>query len=279
MNGFRRQHGSGVSAAIVLATTLCLGSLLWLQFGETTATEPAPRGPSAKGKSTPETGGAAPVEREPKIVATLTGKVVSIADGDTLTILTDDKQQVKVRLEGIDTPERGQAFGSKAKDALADMVFGKSVTIRKTGTDKYDRTLGFVEVDGTDVNLNLVENGWAWHYTKYNSQEKFAKAEIAARTAKRGLWSQDGAMAPWDFRAMMKKPEITPSTAVGPPATKGDLPTITPGSASPDASREQFWLNTSSNVRHNSNCKNFSNTKRGRFCGPSEGKACGICGG
>lgn len=277
MDGFRRRRNSGVSAAIVLATTLCLGSLLWLQFGETTAKEPAAGSPSAKSRSTPGTA-ATPATCEPKIVETLTGKVVSIADGDTLTILTDDKLQVKVRLEGIDTPERGQAYGNKAKDALSDMVFGKAVTIRKTGTDKYDRTLGFVDVDGTDVNLKLVEDGWAWHYTKYNCQEKFAKAEVAARTAKRGLWSQDNPMAPWDFRAL-KKLTITPSTTGGTPATTDALPTITPKSEAPDAPRGQFWLNTGSNVRHNAKCKNFSNTKRGRFCGPNDGKACGICGG
>jgi endonuclease YncB( thermonuclease family) len=83
---------------------------------------------------------------------TFSGKVVSIADGDTLTVLVD-RQQVKIRLEGIDTPEKGQPFGTKAKEALSRLVFGKTVAVRSIGTDKYKRTLGraFVRIDDKTI--------------------------------------------------------------------------------------------------------------------------------
>ncbi|WLD13300.1 thermonuclease family protein [Planctellipticum variicoloris] len=210
---------------------------------------------------------------EPRIVETLTGKVIRIADGDTLTILTDDNLQVKIRLEGIDAPERGQAYGMRATTALAEMVSGRVVNVHTTGTDKYDRTLGFVEVDGTDVNLKLVEDGWGWHFTKYNSQEKFATAERAARAAKRGLWAQDRPMAPWDYRGL-EKPVIVPAGFVGPRITAAEKPEIVPAS-----STRKFWLNTGTGVRHNSRCRNFANTNHGYFCRSTEGRACGICGG
>lgn len=210
---------------------------------------------------------------EPRIVETLTGRVIRIADGDTLTILADGNRQVKIRLEGIDAPERGQDYGTKSMAALAEMVSGKVVHVYATGTDKYGRTLGLVEVDGTNVNLKLVEDGWAWHYKKYNGQEKFATAEKAARTAKRGLWAHASPMAPWDYRALDKL-IIVPAGTSGPSMTAADKPAIVPA-----ASTDRFWLNTGTGVRHNARCKNFLNTKRGHVCGPTEGRACGICGG
>ena len=105
---------------------------------------------------------------------TFYGKVVSIADGDTLTVLVD-RQQVKVRLEGIDCPEKGQPFGTKAKQALSELVFGKTVAVRSIGTDKYKRTLGrvFVRVEGetSDVNHSLVAQGLAWWYRAYSDDK------------------------------------------------------------------------------------------------------------
>jgi endonuclease YncB( thermonuclease family) len=120
---------------------------------------------------------------------TLTGKVVGIADGDTLTLLVD-KTQVRVRLEGIDTPEWAQPFGRKAGQALAKIVFGKVVQVNDLGKDRYGRTLGIVRLDRRNVNLELVREGWAWWYRKYAPKNKeLAAAEAAARKAKRGLWA------------------------------------------------------------------------------------------
>ena len=179
--------------------------------------------------------------------------MVGVSDGDTITLLVD-KKTIKIRLEGIDAPEAKQSFGTRSKQALSDMVFDKEVVIRKTGQDRYGRSLGFVTRDGIDINSKMIQDGWAWHYEKYNQDSKFADLERQARAAKRGLWAEPNPLAPWDFRDR-QKPKAEPS--------KGG----------------EHWLNTSSNVRHNESCEHFSKTKKGRLCGPNDGKACGICGG
>lgn len=191
----------------------------------------------------------------------LEGKVVSIADGDTITILTADKLQVKVRLSGIDTPERKQAFGEKAKQALSYKVFGKKVTLKGTSKDRYGRSLGDVYHAGRWINLEMVQEGWAWHYKQYSNDQKLADAEVAARKIRRGLWSAPAPLPPWDYRrgsksASSKAADKTPTKAV-----------------------IGYWLNTSSSVRHNSNCPHYENTKRGEPCTKTAGKAGGCCGG
>lgn len=191
----------------------------------------------------------------PKVVEEFTGKVIGVTDGDTITVLVN-KESIKVRLEGIDAPESGQSFGTKSKQSLSEMVFGKRVTIKKTGEDRYGRTLGFVMVGEVDANAKMIQDGWAWHFKKYNDEDRLAKLEVEAREAKRGVWAETSPLAPWDYRARQKTPERK--------------------DADPAA---LFWLNTSSNVRHNERCEHFKNTKKGRLCGPNDGKACGICGG
>jgi endonuclease YncB( thermonuclease family) len=188
--------------------------------------------------------------------ATLTGKVVKIADGDTLTLLVD-KTQIRVRLEGIDTPERGQPFGRKAGQALAKKVFGKVVQVDDLGRDRYGRRLGTVRLDKRNVNLDLVREGWAWRYRKYAPKNKeLASAEAAARKAKRGLWADAKPIPPWDWRQSERDKRLK---------SRSDVDT-------------GYWLNTSTGVRHNRSCRNYRNTKRGRPCGAEEGKACGMCG-
>lgn len=148
-----------------------------------------------------------PVDDVPK---ELTGKVVSIADGDTITILTAEKKQVKIRFNGIDAPERGQPFGTKSKEFLSHLVGEKSVRIVTHGKDRYGRTIGEVFVrleksaasdpDG-NVNVMLVANGFAWHYVQYAPDSKeLAAAEQQARELKLGLWADPGAVAPWEWR-------------------------------------------------------------------------------
>lgn len=192
------------------------------------------------------------VAAPPKITEELTGKVIGVSDGDTIKVLVN-REQVTVRLEGIDAPEAKQSFGTKSKQALSEMIFGKTIVVKKTGDDRFGRTLGFILLGDTDVNAKMIQDGWAWHFKKYNDEERLSKLEQEARESKRGLWAESDPLAPWDYRARQKK-------SGGEPAT-------------------MFWLNTSSNVRHNQNCKHFQNTKRGRLCGPSDGKPCGICGG
>ena len=129
-----------------------------------------------------------------------TGKVVKITDGDTIVVLIEGNQQVKIRLEGIDCPESNQDFGNRAKQTVSDLCFRKNVVIQKSGEDRYGRTLGFVFVGDVNVNKELLRLGLAWHYKQYNKDEEFAKLEQEARKKKIGLWSQPNPVAPWDFR-------------------------------------------------------------------------------
>ncbi|MAD57874.1 MAG: hypothetical protein CMK44_04785 [Porticoccus sp.] len=128
------------------------------------------------------------------------GTVVRIADGDTLTLLTHPKKYVKVRLAGIDAPEKNQPFGSKAKMVLTRLVFLRKVLIEEQTKDRYGRTVGIVIVDGQNVNYELVKQGLAWVYRKYTDDEVLYKLEAQAKTKKIGLWSGEKAIPPWVWR-------------------------------------------------------------------------------
>jgi endonuclease YncB( thermonuclease family) len=135
---------------------------------------------------------------------TFTGKVVNVADGDTITVLTVGNQSVKVRLAGIDCPEGGQAFGNKAKQFLAAKVAGKRVRIVPESTDRYGRTIGMVFLNGLNVNEQIIANGYGWVYRQYCTAshcDGWLKKEAAARKAKLGLWRDKNPQAPWDWRA------------------------------------------------------------------------------
>ena len=142
--------------------------------------------------------------------ATLTGRIVSISDGDTVTLLDANLQQHKIRLSGIDAPEKLQPFGNRSRLHLGTLVFGKHVTADCPKTDRYKRAVCRIEVDGVDANLAQVEAGMAWHYKEYAREQRltdrwrYAKAEDGARAAKRGLWSDRAAEAPRDFRKARK---------------------------------------------------------------------------
>lgn len=131
--------------------------------------------------------------------ADFSGEVVSVADGDTITVLVERKQ-VKIRLIEIDAPEKKQAFGNKAKQVLADMVFGKDVQVEEHGKDKYKRTLGRVLVNGLDTNAEMVRQGYAWVYRKYSSNPDLLRLEAEAREARRGLWFDADPIPPWEWR-------------------------------------------------------------------------------
>ena len=127
-------------------------------------------------------------------------RVVGVHDGDTITGLDENKVQHKVRLDAIDAPELGQAFGQAAKKALSDKVFGKDVVVVPKTKDKYGRTIGHVMIDGRDVNLELLEEGLVWHYKHYDHNARLSRAEDDARAAKKGLWADGSAVPPWEWR-------------------------------------------------------------------------------
>jgi endonuclease YncB( thermonuclease family) len=124
---------------------------------------------------------------------------------DTLTVLTAQRQQHRVRLSGIDAPERRQAFGQVSKQHLSDLVYDKTVTIVFHKRDRYKRILGQVLVNGADAGLDQIETGMAWHYKRYEREQStedrvaYARAEETARAEGRGLWRDPRPVPPWEF--------------------------------------------------------------------------------
>lgn len=149
--------------------------------------------------------------------AQLTGRVVSIADGDTLTLLDSEQRQHKIRLAGIDAPEKAQPFGQKSKASLSALVFQRDVEVVGSKQDRYGRTLGKVMAADPncnvpacpkihDVNQMQVMSGMAWWYRAYardqspTDQKSYEDAESTARASRRGLWADDNPVPPWDWR-------------------------------------------------------------------------------
>jgi len=130
------------------------------------------------------------------------GKVVSIEDGDTITVLRD-KEQVIIRLYGIDCPEDGQPFGKEAKQFTSKMVFGKVVEVEPVDMDRYGRTEALVTIFQRLVNEELVNAGFAWVHTRYCDRpvcERWKVLEPEARDDKQGLWAEPYSTPPWDYR-------------------------------------------------------------------------------
>ena len=129
----------------------------------------------------------------------LSGTVVAVHDGDTISIRTRDAT-IRVRLYGIDCPEYRQPFSARARQFTSKMAFKRHVTVRGQGTDQYDRLLGRVFVDGVELNEALVRNGLAWHYEIRVSDRALAEAERYARAARVGIWSEPKPVPPWRWR-------------------------------------------------------------------------------
>ena len=138
--------------------------------------------------------------------ATISGQIVGVVDGDTVDVLTADHEQIRIRVAGIDAPEKGQAFGQRSKQKMAELVFGKPATVQFDKRDRYGRTIGKVFVNGRDAGLALLDAGLAWHYKKYEKEQSesdrwtYADAEQNARRSRVGLWVDAEPVAPWDWR-------------------------------------------------------------------------------
>ena len=135
------------------------------------------------------------------VLADFTGPVISVLDGDTIEVLHNQHPE-RIRLHGIDCPEKGQAYGTRAKHATSALVFGKEVTLQTHGKDRYKRTLADVFLsDGTHVNHELVKDGWCWWYRKYAPKDIEIKTlEEQARQSKKGLWGERAPVPPWEWR-------------------------------------------------------------------------------
>ena len=128
-------------------------------------------------------------------------KVVAITDGDTFKGLTDKNEEIKFRIHGIDAPEKKQAFGTKSKEYLSDLIFGKTVGIKEQSKDRYGRLVVWVyTTERKDVSAEMLKAGMAWHYKKYDDSRQYADFENEAREKKIGLWLDANPIEPWNFR-------------------------------------------------------------------------------
>jgi micrococcal nuclease len=174
-------------------------------------------------------------------VYAFTGKCVGVTDGDTITVMHNGQGE-RIRLHGIDAPERGQDFGRKAKSFVSDLVFKKVVTIQPMDTDRYGRTVGMVFVDGLNVNREIVKAGYAWVYRNYCTQrfcDEWLEVERIARQSGIGLWRHSDAIPPWHYR-------------------KGQRSAATIGPQSLVQQSGVYHGNQKSHVFHGPNCRQFN---------------------
>jgi len=140
----------------------------------------------------------------------LSARVVGVSDGDTITVLDNNNSQYKVRLSGIDAPEKKQPFGQASKQSLSELVYDKQVIVDWHKNDRYGRIVGKVLLNRADINLMQVKRGLAWHYTKYQKEQPsedrliYLNALKDAQKAKQGLWTEPNPIAPWDWRKINK---------------------------------------------------------------------------
>jgi endonuclease YncB( thermonuclease family) len=178
---------------------------------------------------------------------TFTGEVVAVLDGDSLRVLRDG-HEVEVRLHGADAPEGGQTNAAVCRRALSNLVFGRAVTVDVVDIDRYRRSVSRVSLDGQDVGLEMIRGGFAWHYTEYSNDARYAAAERDARAARRGLWQDPKPIAPWAYRA--QKAGRTRDTA--PPTGRHTVTTTAePAPAGP------WHGNVSSHVFHAPGCQQY----------------------
>lgn len=147
-------------------------------------------------------------------------RVVGVSDGDTLTCLAANNQQIKVRLSQIDAPESRQAYGTAAKDKLSGLVFGKNVALNIQDKDRYGRTVAEVFIGNVNTNKEMVKQGYAWAYRQYIKDQDYVTLENQARAAKRGLWSDANPINPADFRRGVKQGTYTAPTTTNSGAIK-----------------------------------------------------------
>jgi micrococcal nuclease len=138
--------------------------------------------------------------QEEEVGEMISGKVVGIADGDTFTLLTEDKSQKKIRLYGIDCPEKRQPFGSVAKQKLSELIFGKQVQVEFRTYDRWRRIVGIVFCNDQNINEAMISTGMAWHFTRYDDNPRWITLQERTKKKRIGLWSDDSPTPPWEWR-------------------------------------------------------------------------------
>ena len=199
--------------------------------------------------------------------AEFSSPVVSVLDGDTIEVLHNHHPE-RIRLSGIDCPEKGQAFGKKAKQFTSTLVYGKEVTIQVLRKDRHGRTVADVVLsDGTNVSRELVRAGLAWWYRQYSKDESLGALEEEARQAKRGLWADPNPIPPWELRH--PKQGRTP-------LARGNL--LSEPRENPDTTPTPIIGNRNSHVYHRPDCPNYTATapkNRVMFNSAAEAEAAG----
>lgn len=136
----------------------------------------------------------------------MTARVVGVADGDNITILTPLNKQILIRLYGIDCPAEGQSFGVQAKQFTSGQCFGMTIQYQLMGIDRFDRTIARVFLDdGRELNLEILKAGFAWHFERYGKRQAYVDAEAEARKAGVGLWADPNPTPPWNWRQEKRK--------------------------------------------------------------------------
>lgn len=164
----------------------------------------------------------AALAQEPVEEVGLIGRTVGITDGDTLTVLVEGQREMRVRLAEIDAPERGQPWGTRARQTLSELVYGQEVRVVEQDVDRWGRTVARVYVGETDVNARMVELGAAWAYTRYLTDRSIAELEDRARRERVGLWSMPTTeiVEPWEWRGG-RRGQPAQATRPTPPPTLG----------------------------------------------------------
>jgi micrococcal nuclease len=185
-------------------------------------------------------------------------RVVSVLDGQTIAVLHSNRTE-RIRLNGIDCPGKGQAHSKGAKHAASALVFGKEVTLETHGLDKYGRTVADVILpDGTNVNHELVKEGWCWWYRKYApGNVALEELEKEARDAKKGLWADPAPVPPWVYRKARRRQALDPSdlTPRGTPALAAPQKNVSTG---PEARLYPIIGNRQGRIYHRPDCPNYS---------------------
>lgn len=202
---------------------------------------------------------------------TFEGKVIKITDGDTVHVLDVSHHKEKIRLAGIDTPERKQPFGGKAKRHLASMIGNKTVTVEYSKRDRYGRIVGKILYQGKDINLEMVRAGLAWHYKKYQKEQSkldrnlYAAADSFVKTNEIGLFKEKNAVPPWKWRKN-KKNLLNTKPVIKAQLLKSVNSNIT------------VWVNLKSKKYHCPDTRYYGNTKRGKMMPESEALKSGFVG-
>jgi micrococcal nuclease len=142
----------------------------------------------------------------------LAGQVVGVSDGDTFTLLAAGDKRIRVRLYGVDAPEKGQDFSQVAKTFLSDLIFGKEVRLEEKDRDRYGRVVAIAYVGKTNVNEALLAAGLVWHYKQHDKTQSWSDLEMRAHKERRGIWSIKDPEPPWDFRRAKKKKQLEKQT-------------------------------------------------------------------